>query len=124
MAGDPRPLRTVPAQPVPFPSAALTLELAALCIVALAASAAAAPFASQRRGSVIGAPILFALVAIGLLLPEGYRLLVESPADTGCAEAHRRWWWVAGAAAVGPAWWSADPGRRDPGRQLLSHQRR
>jgi hypothetical protein len=70
---------------VPLPVAALTLETVALLAVTVALAAAGSRLAPERRGGVVAAPALLAVVSAALLLPPGSRCTPSGPAPPGPA---------------------------------------
>ena len=89
---------------------ALTLELATMLVVTLAAAALAAPLAPDGRGGLAAAPaLLITLTAALLLLPAGWTLFVADPADPAWETSHLRWALLLGAAVAAFLAASRDP---------------
>lgn len=105
---------------VAVPAAALTLELAGFCAVALAASAVATPYVPDGLGGVAGGPTLAALVVGAVKLPERWALLPPHPLVRGWSAAHTRWWPVLGCGVAIAAAASLDPARRVMNRRCLA----
>ncbi|TMK86725.1 MAG: hypothetical protein E6G44_02335 [Actinobacteria bacterium] len=97
--------------PRPFPTGALTLELAALTIWALAVSASSARFVPEGMGGVAAGPILLGLVAAANYLPRRMALFVLDPQDPRWQGAHDLWRLVLFAAIATLLVASRDPGR-------------
>jgi fluoroquinolone transport system permease protein len=94
----------------PLPIGDLTFEAATLFLVALSAACLGARITSDRLGGVAAAPIVLALVAVSMLLPYDYRLIVGSPGDPRWGAAHGIWRFVFGAAALAFLYLSKSPG--------------
>jgi hypothetical protein len=94
----------------PLPVAALTLEAVALLAVTVALAAAGSRLAPERRGGVVAAPALLALVSVAFLLPAGVALYVQ-PASLTWAGAHQRWALLLALALAAFAAASRDPAR-------------
>jgi hypothetical protein len=103
---------------LPLPVAALTLEAAALLAVTVALAAAGSRLAPERRGGVVAAPALLALVCAAFLLPARVALYAL-PGSADWDGAHRRWALLLGLAVVAFAAASRDPAHR----RLPSHLR-
>lgn len=92
---------------------ALTLELAAMLAVVLAAAALAAPLLPEGRGGLAAAPTLLVLVALAAVaLPDTWTLFASGPEDARWAGSHERWAVVLVAGVAGFLLASRDPGRR------------
>jgi hypothetical protein len=94
-----------------FPFRAVTLELAALVVAALAVSAAAERFVPEGLGGVAAGPTLLALVGAAFALPQRFRLFFSGPTDPGWDGSHERWLIASAIAALGLVHYSRDPGR-------------
>jgi len=72
--------------------AGLTLELAAMLAVTLAAAAVAAPFTADGRGGIVAGPALLTLLATAALaLPDSWTLFAPGSADPRWAASQQRW---------------------------------
>src|SRR5207253_5966548 len=78
----------------PFPTRALTLELATLAIAALAISAASARFVPEAMGGVAAGPILPGLVAAAHYLPGRAAVFLLDPQAPRWHAAHDVWRWL------------------------------
>jgi hypothetical protein len=96
---------------VPLPSAALTLEAVALLAVTIALAAAGSRLAPERRGGVVAAPALLAVVSAAFLLPSRVALYAQ-PASAAWAGAHQRWALLLALALAAFAAASRDPAHR------------
>jgi fluoroquinolone transport system permease protein len=107
---------------VPLPVAALTLEVVALLAVTVALAAAGSRLAPERRGGVVAAPALLAVVSAASLLPPRVALYAW-PASASWASAHQRWALLLALALAAFAAASRDPAHRRLPVQLrdLSH---
>lgn len=94
-----------------FPLGALTIEMAALVVTALAASAGAERFVPEGLGGVVAGPLVLGVMLAALLVPERFALLVGDPADLRWDGAHERWLVGLCAALLVLVHWSGDPGR-------------
>ncbi len=93
----------------------LTIELASLTAVALAAAAIATIAVADRTGGIIAAPTLLLLTVVAALLPT-MRIevsLFPQPLDPGWATAHRQWLAVLAVAFATLIVASRGPGRRN-----------
>lgn len=89
---------------------AVSLELAAILALTLAAAAIAAQIRGDGRGGVAAGPALVGLLASAyLLLPARWGLFPGGPEDPLWAPAHQRWVFVLIAGALGVLWASRDP---------------
>lgn len=86
-----------PEQAVPV--GALTIEMAALAIVGLAAAAASVRIVRGGRGGVGAACAVLAIVGIALVLPGTLRLFLKDQLEQGWARSHVVWMAILGAAA-------------------------
>lgn len=77
--------------PDPFPTGALTLELATLVIASLAISAASARFVAEAMGGVAAGPILLGLVAGAYFLPSKVAVFLLDPRSHRWHAAHDVW---------------------------------
>lgn len=93
----------------PLPVGDLTLEAAALLLLALSAACLGARFTSDRLGGIAAAPIVLGLVALALFLPPEYRLIV-SITDPRWKDAHEVWRVVLAAAAISFLYLNRSPG--------------
>ena len=93
----------------PLPVGDLTLEVAALLMLALSAACLGARFTSDRLGGIAAAPIILGLVALALFLPPEYRLIV-SHSDPRWKDAHEVWRAVLAAAAIAFLYLNRSPG--------------
>lgn len=84
----------------PMPVADLTLEVATVVMVALAASSVGARLTSDRLGGIAAAPLVLGIVGAAMLLPYRYRLIVSSASDPRWADAHDLWQWAFVAAVA------------------------
>jgi fluoroquinolone transport system permease protein len=101
---------------LPLPVAALTLEAAALLAVTVALAATGSRLAPERRGGVVAAPALLALVCAAFLLPAQVALYAQ-PGSAAWDGAHWRWALLLGLALAAFAAASRDRvHRRLPGR--------
>ena len=92
--------------------AALTLELAAMLAVTLAAAAFAIPRLADGRGGAAAAPSLLVLMgASTFALPDAWTLFAQGPSDPRWAGSHARWTVVLLAAVAGLVYASLDPAR-------------
>jgi len=92
--------------------AGLTLELAAMLAVTLAAAAVAAPFTSDARGGIVAAPVLLILLATAVLaLPDSWTLFAHGSADPHWAASQQRWGAILAVALLTLACASRDPCR-------------
>ena len=92
--------------------AALTLELAAMLAVTLAAAAFATPRLADGRGGPAAAPALLVFLgACTFALPDAWTLFAEGPNDPRWAGSHVRWAVVLVAAVAGLLYASLDPAR-------------
>lgn len=98
--------------PDPFPTAALTLELATLVIAALALSAASARFVPEGMGGVAAGPILLGLVAAGHYLPTRLAVFLLGPQAPRWHAAHDIWRVLLFIAIAALLFVSRDPWRR------------
>jgi len=99
---------------------AVSLELAAMLALTLAAAALAARIRGDGRGGVAAGPSLLALLAAAyLLLPSRWGLFPGGPEDPLWTPAHRRWALILLACALGGLWGSRDPGAASLGARLL-----
>ena len=91
---------------------ALTLELAGMLAVTLAASALAAPHVPDGRGGLAAGPTLLVLMATAaLVLPDRWTLFAFGPDDRHWRDSHARWAFVLLAALAAFVYASLDPGR-------------
>lgn len=93
---------------VPLPVAALTLEVGALLAVTVALAGVGTRLAPERRGGVVAAPALFAVVCTVILLPARVALYAM-PGSPGWDGAHQRWAMLLGFALAAFAAASRDP---------------
>ena len=98
--------------PDPFPTGALTLELATLVIAALAISAASARFVPEGMGGIAAGPILLGLVAAAHYLPERLAVFLLDPQAPRWHAAHDVWRVVFVVAVAALLFVSRDPWRR------------
>lgn len=92
---------------------ALTLELATMLVVTLAAAVVATPRISDGRGGVAAAPaLLIILTAALLLLPTAWTLFARDPADPAWQASHVRWALLLAIAAAAFLAASRDPAKR------------
>jgi len=96
----------------PLPVNDLTLEASAVFVVALAASSLGARLASDRLGGIVASPIVLALVAVALFLPEDQRLIIGSPHDPYWDKAHTTWKLALAIGGGAFVFLNGDPGRR------------
>jgi hypothetical protein len=108
---------------VPLPVAALTLEAVALLAVAMALAAAGSRLAPERRGGVVAAPALLAVVSAASLLPDRIALYAQ-PASATWTGAHQRWALLLALALGAFAAASRDPAHRRLPIQLRALARR
>jgi hypothetical protein len=94
----------------PMPVGDLTLEAATLLLIAFSASCLGARLTSDRLGGVAAAPIVLALVAVSMLLPYDYKLIVGSPSDPHWVAAHDMWRFTFGGAALAFLYLNRTPG--------------
>lgn len=73
------------------PVAGLTLELAALAALALAATAALRRWWGAEESALVAGPLLLGTLLATSQLPPAARLLVSTPLDPAWAAAHLRW---------------------------------
>jgi fluoroquinolone transport system permease protein len=102
---------------VPLPVAALTLEVGALLAVTVALAAAGSRLAPERRGGVVAAPALFAVIGAAILLPARVGLYAL-PGSPGWDGAHHRWAMLLGFSLAAFATASRDPAHRRVRSQL------
>ncbi|MET8098892.1 ABC transporter [Streptomyces sp. NPDC005236] len=101
----------VPAKGRP-PVGAITLEAAAVVVLALASALVAVRYSEAGEpGIAISAGLVGAFFAAALLLPERWELFV-GPSDPHWDDAHRRWAGVLAVAALAGACSLAEPLRR------------
>ena len=94
---------------------ALTIELATMLAVVLAAAAAATPWVADGRGGLAAAPTLLIMLAAALLvLPAAWTLFARDPADPAWEAAHIRWALVLALAVATLLVASRDPANRRP----------
>ena len=98
--------------PSPFPTGALTLELATLVIAALAISAASARFVPEAMGGVAAGPILLGLIAAAHYLPERLAVFLLDPQAPRWHVAHDVWRVLLLIAVAALALVSRDPWRK------------
>ena len=96
----------------PFPTGALTLELATLVIAALALSVASARFVPEGMGGIAAGPILLGLVAAAHYLPERLAVFILDPQAPRWHAAHDVWRVLLLIAVAALALVSRDPWRR------------
>jgi hypothetical protein len=97
------------------PTGDLTLEAAAVCVLALAAGAAAVRLTdAPAPGVSVAAALLFTAVVAPLLLPDQWALFVP-PGDQRWGVAHERWAGVLAGAVVLWGICLPEPLRRGPG---------
>lgn len=75
----------------PLPVADLTLEAATLLAIALCAACLGTRLTSDRLGGVVAAPTVLATVALAMLLPAQYKLLLPSVSDPRWDHVHDLW---------------------------------
>ena len=96
-----------PASPV-----GLTVELAAMLAVTLAAAAIAGRVVREDLGGVAGGPSLGLLLACSALLPARWTLFAAVPSDPRWGASHWRWALLFALGIIGLLHQSLDPGRR------------
>jgi fluoroquinolone transport system permease protein len=96
----------------PFPTAAVTLELATLVIAALALSVASARFVPEGMGGIAAGPILLGLIAAAHYLPERLAVFLLDPQTPRWHSAHDVWRVLLLIAVAALALVSRDPWRR------------
>jgi hypothetical protein len=96
----------------PFPSGALTVELATLVIGVLAISAASARFVPEGMGGIAAGPILLGLVAAAHYLPERLAVFLLDPQAPRWHAAHDVWRVLLLIAIAALLFVSRDPWRR------------
>jgi hypothetical protein len=96
----------------PFPTGALTLELATLVIGALAISAASARFVPEGMGGVAAGPILLGLVVAGHYFPSQLAVFLLDPQTPRWHAAHDVWRVLLLIAVAALLFVSRDPWRR------------
>lgn len=90
---------------------AVSLELAAMLALTLAAAALAGRIRGDGRGGVAAGPALLAFLAAAyLLLPSRWGLFPASPDDPFWMAAHQRWALILLAGVLGVLWVGRDPG--------------
>ena len=90
---------------------AVSLELAAMLALTLAAAALATRLRGDGRGGVAAGPALLVLLAAAyLLLPSRWGLFPGGPEDPLWTAAHQRWALILLAGVLGVLWASRDPG--------------
>ena len=95
-----------------LPRAALTLELAAMLGLTLAAAALAAARLPDRRGGLVAAPLLVGfLTTAALTLPSSWTLFAAGPADPRWETSHALWGAVLGLGLAALLFASLDAGR-------------
>jgi hypothetical protein len=97
---------------VPFPTGALTWELAAILAAGFALAVLAAPFAPDRMGGVAAGPALVAGFALAFALPHRFAVFSGGPLEPRWVGAHDVWRWVFLAGVAAFAWAGRDPGGR------------
>lgn len=105
---------------------AVSLELAAMLALTLAAASLAARIRGDGRGGVAAGPALLGLLAAAyLLLPSRWGLFPGGPEDPLWTPAHQRWALILLAGVLGVLWASRDPGAAPwVARFLRRHARR
>jgi hypothetical protein len=83
-----------------LPIAAVTLELAALVAVALAAAVVMSELVPERLGGLASGPVLLALVAGALFLPSRFALFVSEPGLPRWHGAHQLWLGILGVGVL------------------------
>lgn len=105
------------------PRTAVTVELAALLGVTLAAAALAVPFVPDGRSGLAATPAVLVFVALAALaLPDGWTLFASGPNDPVWVSSHGRWAAVLVFGLLGFLHASRDPGRRPLRRRLLARR--
>jgi hypothetical protein len=94
-----------------LPVAGLTLEAAALLLVALAGGAAAVRWVGHARAGVAAGPVLLGFV-MAMLSIERWWPLFASASEHDWMVAHVRWAGILAASAILFAWLALDPARR------------
>jgi hypothetical protein len=102
----------------PLPAGALTLEIGATFVVAMAATSAGVRVAADRLGAIAAAPAVLGLAAVSLVLPLDNPLLMGSPSSPSWDEAHESWRLVLAVAAAFVLV------NRDPGRYRIGWRAR
>jgi hypothetical protein len=97
-----------------FPFWALTLEMAAMIMTALAIAAAATRWGSEGLGGVAAGPTMLALFGAALFLPHRWTLFPGSIDDSQWEAAHFRWAVIAVLATLLLVYFSRDPAARRP----------
>jgi len=97
--------------PDPFPTGALTLELATLVSASLAISAASARFVPEAMGGVAAGPLLLGLVGGAYFLPSKAALFLLDPHAERWRAAHDVWRVLLLIAVAALAFVSRDPWR-------------
>jgi hypothetical protein len=95
-----------------LPRAAITLEAAALVLVALALAAAGLRFNPDGAVGTLAAPALLLVLAILWFLPHPVALILN-PTDPQWTSAHRRWTVLLVGAALGFVWASREASPRE-----------
>jgi len=95
---------------VDVPVTALTLELAALLGIGLAAAAVLDRSTGVPDAGVVASPLVVALALLAFRLPERWALYVGP--GSGWVDAHLRWAGLLAAAALVLAWCMRDPAAR------------
>jgi hypothetical protein len=96
----------------PFPTGALTWELAAILAGGFALAVLAAPFAPERMGGVAAGPALVAGFGLAFVLPHRFALFSGGPLEQRWAGSHTVWRFVLVGGLAAFAWACRDPGRR------------
>lgn len=96
-----------PASPV-----GLTVELAGMLALTLAAAAIATRILREDLGGVAGGPALLFLLACSALLPSRWALFAAVPSDPRWGASHWRWALLLALGTIGLLHQSLDPGRR------------
>lgn len=94
-----------------LPLAALSLELAAVLALSLAASAAAVGLVPEGLGGVGAGPLLLGSLALTFFLPRSITMWADGPENPTWIPSHHRWWIVLACAVAAFVVAGRDPWR-------------